>query len=69
MFGFTSIEERAAREAHLRELAMAELRKAQSDLDYVAMMSGVELDTAETAGGTCEAERAEAEEIEQAREG
>ena len=45
MFRYNSIKTQLMRERKLREKAQSDLQKVTADLDYVAMMSDVELET------------------------
>lgn len=45
MFRYNSIKAQLMRERKLREKAQSDLQKVTADLDYVAMMSDVELET------------------------
>lgn len=45
MFRYNSIKSQLMRERKLREKAQSDLQKVTADLDYVAMMSDVELET------------------------
>lgn len=45
MFRYNSVKAQLMRERKLREKAQSDLQKVTADLDYVAMMSDVELET------------------------